>query len=419
MAQYSSKERLIASMLSAMPGVKKYAKTIYSYLWYYLSKKNYKKKLNTEVTDGGVKRITTESGETFFGYYDKSPVNGKGLLAFHRTKHETKNKPSADKAIEIVVRGADGKNVIAGESSSYTWQQGARTQWMNDDLLVYNVYEGGTYRSKVYSASEKKVVKTFDYPVQDSFGTKYFLSINHRRLMSVSPDYGYRNMPLYSEQELADLEHDGIWKVDYISGEGHLLVTLRDVVGCEPEALFDESLHTVNHVMINKAGDKFIFIHRFYQGKRKADRLLMYDGEKLKVLVKEKMVSHCCWFDNDTVFGYLRYGGKDGFFFIDVNSGKVTLCEDLSNLGNGDGHPTCCGNMIVVDTYPDKSRMQHLILYDRDKKSVVELLEAFHGLKYMYETRCDMHPRFAPDGKCVYFDSVYSGKRALCMINLK
>lgn len=419
MGQYSAKERLIASMLSAFPGVKKKVKTVYSYLGYYLSKKNYKKKVNPEATVRGIKRIATEEGETFFGYYDKCPENGKGMVAFHRTQWPTKNTPNAGEMIEIMVRLADGIEVKAGESCSYTWQQGTRTQWLNDDLLAFNVFENGGYKSCVYSVEQKKVVKIFDRPLQDSFGTDYFLAINHRRLMSVSPDYGYRNLPLYSEQELADLEHDGIWKVDYASGEEKLLVTLKDVAACEHEALFDESVHTVNHVMINKAGDKFIFIHRFYQGKRKADRLLMYDGKGLKVLVSEKMVSHCCWFDNDTVFGYLRYGGKDGFFFIDVNSGKVTLCEELSNLGNGDGHPTCCGKKIVVDTYPDRSRMQHLILFDMEKKTVTELMEAFHGLKYMYETRCDMHPRFTPDGSRVYFDSVYAGKRALCKINLK
>ena len=102
-----------------------------------------------------------------------------------------------------------------------------------------------------------------------------------------------------------------------------------------------------------------------------------------------------------------------------MNSGKVTVCEELSNLGNGDGHPTCCGKKIVVDTYPDRSRMQHLILFDMETRNVVELLEVFHGLKYMYETRCDMHPRFASDGSGVYFDSVYGGTRALCKVQLK
>lgn len=419
MAQYSTKERLIASMLSAFPGLKKTVKTTYSYLGYYLSKKNYKERVNAEVVNGGIKVIGTEGGETFFGYYDKCPENGKGMVAFHRTLWPTKNTPNERKKIEIMVLLTDGTELKAGESCSYTWQQGTRTQWLNDDLLSFNVFEDSCYKSCIYSVEQKKVVKTFGRPVQDSYRTNYFLAINPRRLMSVSPDYGYRNLALYSVQELADLEHDGIWKVNYKSGEEKLLVSLKDVAACEHESLFDVSVHTVNHVMINKAGDKFIFIHRFYQGKRKADRLLMFDGKQLKVLVNEKMVSHCCWFDNETVFGYLRYGGRDGFFYIDVNSGKVTLCEELSNLGNGDGHPTCCEKKIVVDTYPDRSRMQHLILYDMEKKTVTELLEAFHGLKYMYETRCDMHPRFAPDGSGVYFDSVYMGNRALCKIELK
>lgn len=418
MAQYSAKERFIASMLSAMPGVKKKVKTLYSYLGYCLNRKNYKEKVNESATQGCIEQIGAEKGETFFGYYDKSPINEKGIIAFHRTLYATKNKPCANKTIEIVVRNADGTELVAGKSSSYTWQQGSRTQWLNDELLIYNVFDEGRYKSCVFSVSQKKMVKTFDYPVQDSFGTNFFLSINHRRLMSVSPDYGYRNLPLYSVRELKDLINDGIWKVDYTSGDGKLIVTLKDVVECEHEPLFEESIHTVNHVMINKTGDKFIFIHRFYQGKRKVDRLLLFDGNKLKVLASEKMVSHCCWFDNDTVFGYLRHGGKDGFFFINVNTGEVTLCEELTMLGNGDGHPSCYGNKIVVDTYPDKSRMQHLVMFDNEKKSVVELLEIFHGLKYMYETRCDLHPRFAVDGNGVFFDSVYKDKRTLCFIEI-
>ena len=419
MAQYSAKERLIASMLSAFPGVKRKIKTLYSYIGYCLNKKKYKDLVNSEVVIDGIENICTEGRESFFGYYDKCPDNGKGIIAYHRTLWETKNKPNAEKNVEIVVRLTDGTELKAGESCSYTWQQGARTQWLNDDLLAYNVFEDGRYKSHVFSVEQKRIVKTFNYPVQDSLGTDYFLSINHRRLMSVSPDYGYRNLPLYSTQELADLEHDGIWKVDFESGKGEMLVTLKDVVACEHEMLFDESVHTVNHVMINRAGDRFIFIHRFYQGKRKADRLLLFDRTQLKVLANEKMVSHCCWFDNDTVFGYLRYGGKDGFFFIDVNTGKVSSCNELTQLGNGDGHPTCFGKKIVVDTYPDKSRMQHLMLLDMENNNVVELLEVFHGLKYMYETRCDMHPRFASDGKSVYFDSVYMGKRTLCKVCLK
>ena len=419
MGQYSANERLIASMLSGFPGVKKKVKTVYSYLGYFLSRKNYKEHVNCEAVSTGIEQIGSHVGETFFGYYDKCPENCKGLIAFHRTKWPTRKAPSAEKNIEIMVRLKDGTEIKAGESYSYTWQQGARVQWLNDDLLAFNVFEEGCYKSCVFSVEQKKVVKKFKRPVQDSFGTDFLLAINHRRLMSVSPDYGYRNLPLYSKQELDDLEHDGIWMLDYESGEETLLVTLKDVVNCEHEVLYDHSVHTVNHVMLNKIGDKFIFIHRFYQGKRKVDRLMMYDGKCLKVLVNERMVSHCCWYDNDTVFGYLRFGGKDGFFFIDVKTGKVRICEELSNLGNGDGHPTCYGKKIVVDTYPDRSRMQHMIMFDLEKKTVIELLEVFHGLEYMYETRCDMHPRFAADGSGVYFDSVCKGKRALCRIQLK
>ena len=54
MGQFSAKERLIASMLSAFPGVKKKVKTVYSYLGYYLSKKNYKERVNAEAVLKGL-----------------------------------------------------------------------------------------------------------------------------------------------------------------------------------------------------------------------------------------------------------------------------------------------------------------------------------------------------------------------------
>ena len=230
MGQYSAKERLIASMLSAFPGVKKKVKTIYSYLGYYLSKKNYKECVNTDAVIGSIDQIGVEGGESFFGYYDKCPENSKKIIAFHRTQWPTLNNPSAGKGIEIIVRLEDGSERKVGESCSYTWQQGARTQWINDDLLLFNVFDDGCYKSCVYSVTQEKVVKSFNRPVQDSFGTDFFLAINHRRLMSVSPDYGYRNLPLYSNMELADLEHDGIWKVDYSTGNESLMISLKDVV---------------------------------------------------------------------------------------------------------------------------------------------------------------------------------------------
>ena len=141
----------------------------------------------------------------------------------------------------------------------------------------------------------------------------------------------------------------------------------------------------------------------------------MYSNyHSLKVLVDENMVSHCCWVNEHTIFGYFKYQGIDGYYFVDVETEKVTSCQKMTDLGYGDGHPSSWGDWIVFDTYPDKSRMQHLFLYNLKKQKIVPLLEVYHSLRYAGETRCDLHPRFSQDGQYVFFDSVYTGKKKLC-----
>ena len=305
-----------------------------------------------------------------------------------------------------------------GESFSYTWQQGCRTQWLNNDLIMYNIFADYTYKAVVYSINKKEIIKYFNLPVQDAFHTDYFLSINYQRIMKLRPDYGYRNLSLPSDETMHNIREDGIWKVDYETGHSIMLHTLHNITSHEPKEIFRTCLHKVNHVMINSSGDGFIFIHRYYQGKRRFDRLMYSNFKSLKVLVDNGMVSHCCWIDNETVFGYFRYNNKNGYYYCNVQSGKITPCLTMTNLQVGDGHPSCCGNWIVFDSYPDKSRMQHLYLYNRKTDEVTPLLELYQSTKYMGECRCDLHPRFSHNGELVFFDTVYSGKRTHSYINV-
>lgn len=420
MANFSAKERLIASLLSATPGLKRLVKDVYVRGNAVLYRKGYTNKILCDKMTKIENPLSGLDEESFFGYYDKCPINGKGVLLAHLSERDTRTKPSPDDSVRIVaVDIHSGKVTEIGKSVSYTWQQGARTQWLTDDKVIYNDFREGEYKSVVYSLKAGCELRTYDYPVQDSYGTDYFLSINYQRIMYLRPDYGYRNLPLPSAEEMRNLTNDGIWKIDCESGEGRLLYSLQDVVECGRKEAFASCLHKVNHVMINEGGDGFIFIHRYYQGKRRFDRLMYSDFKSLKVLVDDEMVSHCCWVDSDTIFGYFRYQGKNGYYYCNVHTGSITPCHTMTDLNLGDGHPSCCGDWIVFDSYPDKSRMQHLFLYNRKEDKVIPLLELYQSVKYMGECRCDLHPRFSRDGRYVFFDTVFTGKRAQCYIDLK
>lgn len=419
MAGFSTKERLAASLLSTFPGLKKHVKWIYIKLNAVIYKKNYTSKIDEGKVSEIMQVEANGGGETFFGYYDK-PCSRKGNILFHRTiQQPTIKQPSATTSIDIIVRTDAGKEITIGTTCTYNWQQGARAQWLDDDKVIYNCLKDDHYGAKVYSISGQKVISEFDMPVQDSFRNNYFLSINYSRIMKLRADYGYRNLPLPSEIEMEDLRNDGIFKVDYLTRKFQLIHSLKDIVALQPKTIFTTCNHVVNHVMIRPDGKGFIFIHRYYQGKRRFDRLIYSDFKQMKVLVDDKMVSHCCWVDNSTILGYFRYNGRDAFYECNIDSANIKCNETMSQLRYGDGHPSCYGNLIVFDTYPDKSRMQHLFLYDRNTDAVYQLLEVYQSTAYMNECRCDLHPRFSDDGKHIFFDTVYSGNRQLCYVTLK
>ncbi|NOR44515.1 MAG: hypothetical protein GQ534_02930 [Candidatus Delongbacteria bacterium] len=77
---------------------------------------------------------------------------------------------------------------------------------------------------------------------------------------------------------------------------------------------------------------------------------------------------------------------------------------------------------MLFDSYPDRSRMRHLYVYDLKNDDIEEIGEFLEPLKYdneaIYnnETRCDLHPRWSTDGKKIYFNSVHEGKRHLYCI---
>lgn len=419
MTEFNKIERVFAKTLSRFPYVKRMAKNVYSRIVYAVNRKKYSFKCSEKLKAfGGLHE------ESFFGYYDKSPCNSKGMMLLHKSDFPTKCKPRAAKPINVCLFVSDQEQPVWSSSTeAYNWQQGSRLHWLNDDLFIYNDFDCTTkrYIAKVVSADLRQAVKQFLFPVQDSFLTLFYLSINYRRLMALFPDYGYRNTEPLTPLELASLDDDGIWRVEYETGSSTLLLTLAAICSFLPLPFFESGYHAVNHIMISPGGDKFIFIHRHLYRGRRFDRLLLAnsDGSNLRLLCDTGMISHCCWVDENTLLGYLRGpGGKDAYWLIDVSSGKFCPLAGLEKFG--DGHPYVVDGYCLTDTYPDKSRMQHLMLMNIGSGEVVSVGEFFHGFEYVGETRCDLHPRLAKyQGRYrAFFDSVFEGKRRFYELEL-
>jgi hypothetical protein len=424
MTLFNEKERHISNRLSKLPLIKKHVKKMYITFSFFLNCKKYKAK-----TECPIKKINNTDQESFFGYYDKSPINNNGQILFHRTDYRTKRTPSAAHPIELIVANTEYNNVVLFKHkvSAYNWQQGSRAHWLDDEFFIFNDYDSAKniYLSRLFSIRSLKEEDVFDCPVQDSFKKDFMLSINYSRLHTLSPDYGYRNLPGLSNKDLRLTESDGIWLVNLTSKKQALLYSLHEISALGENNRFSQhALHAINHLMISPTGEKFIFIHRIYYKGRRYDRLILaYTHQKKMTLLNNSgMVSHLSWINKDLICGYMKGPNDENhYWFIDLLSFRFYTLNRVSNVLShfGDGHLSVFKQWIVVDAYPDKSKMQRLMLINFKKQTITTLGEFFHPLSYTGQTRCDLHPRFSPDGAYVSFDSVFSGKRELYILKVR
>ena len=412
-------EKKIARLLSSFPLLKVYIKRFYSLFMFLLNYKSYKFKSDYELIS-----ISDGVNDSFFGYYDKSPDNGDGLVLFCTTSDKTNRSPRFTEYIYLDVFDIKTGNSVLNEPlmiKAFNWQQGSRCHWLDKSHFIYNDYDSlsDSYISKVFSLKSMADIQAIELPVQDSFKDEFFLSLCYKALSEIRPDYGYFK---HSSARESDYSKIGIWKYDLKTNKSVLLLSINDIINYKFDFAEGNFTHKVNHIMISPCGNLFMFMHRYYDddGKR-YDRLILSDsnGNLKNILSDHGMVSHCAWVGSDSIIGYLR--GKDGedrFWFIRLSDLTFFPLNGTLFDGFSDGHPTVFKDNIVFDTYPDKSRMQSLYFTKLNANSYVKLGEFYHGFNFEGESRCDLHPRFSSCGKYLFFDTVYSGKRQLCYLSL-
>jgi Tol biopolymer transport system component len=119
------------------------------------------------------------------------------------------------------------------------------------------------------------------------------------------------------------------------------------------------------------------------------------------------------------VWGRTNESG-DHFYLIDILSGETKIIgKDVLDT-YGDGHCSFSqdGRWIVTDTYPDRARHQRLLLYDTRSGRCAILGRFFSPWGFTNSTRCDLHPRWSPDGKWISIDSAYEGLRRTYFVNV-
>jgi hypothetical protein len=230
----------------------------------------------------------------------------------------------------------------------------------------------------------------------------------------------------------------------------------------KPLASMRGATHFVEHILLNPAGDCFIFFHRWHTAEgstaTRLYRMRLPDGDAC-LLPDSGFYSHANWLNDDAFVvwgrraeGYARlrhsasFSGRllapalqlyrrldrqpvvdrlkrrvarDSFLLFSEGRppepfGQAALTED--------GHPSTSpadNRYWLVDTYEDALDYRKLLVYDRQIGRCLEL-GRFHSPAPFNRTeyRCDLHPRWSPSGCLVCVDTLVGGRRQMAVLDV-
>ena len=231
---------------------------------------------------------------------------------------------------------------------------------------------------------------------------------------------------------------------------------------------FKTAKHWLEHIMLNNAGDRIAFLHRFSYCSAYRTRLFIcgIDGDNLQIIDgwKDNDWSHFGWERKSGVCHLFRkakrFSGKLLPKQVQKSSGKRSLmslvnlmvhlpilcdikdrlkpnlryyrmyeetdgkynfvCNYDDKLLSIDGHPsfTADGRYMITDSYPDAEGFQRLIVFDTATKKAL-LLARMYAPFYGTPANCDLHPKLSNGSRLVVVDTVYTGKHKMVAFEIK
>ena len=239
------------------------------------------------------------------GYYNYPFLSyDNSLLLCNRTNIEGKAVKQGDMCEVGYYDISNNEWHGMGVSDSFNWQQATNLQWVNTDRkdrIVYNKTENGHYVSEIINIANGGK-KTLCYPVYGlTPDGKYAICLNYERAYWTVA-YHYQSIE-NKECDLSIVPGDGIYRLEIDTNKLDLLISIEKIAALEMDFSFSSNCsHWVEHIMINKEGTKFVFLHRFsYPGCERRTRIIISDieGSNLKVVPgwDRYSWSHFGWID--------------------------------------------------------------------------------------------------------------------------
>ena len=139
------------------------------------------------------------------------------------------------------------------------------------------------------------------------------------------------------------------------------------------------------------------------------------DGAGLECLIGYgSKISHFAWINDDSIM--ISSDVLGGMEFLSLNIQTKEMERMHIDQFPSDGHNAFSPDYrwIVCDTYPEgTNRKCRMLLHNRDTRETLLLGSFSHPSHISGDWRCDLHPRWSPDGTIVTFDSVHEGTRQI------
>jgi hypothetical protein len=376
-----------------------------------------------------VRAITRGPQFHWFGYYDKLQFDPTGRFVLSNQVDFEHRSPKAEDVIQVGMIDLQDKDrwIELGQARAWNWQQGCMLQWLpgSKEEVIWNDRVDNQFVSHVMNVRTRQK-RTLPGPVYTiSPDGKWAVSPDFRRLNQTRPGYGYAGISDPFESQLAP-SRAGIWRMDLRNGKQQLLISFEQATKVPNlHSMWEPSAkHWFNHLLYSPDGGRFIFLHRWRgpkQGASFGTRMFTAnrDGKDLYVLDPHGGTSHFIWRDRTHVLAWARHPSHGDKFYLyeDKTENVEVVGKDVMTVN---GHCTYLpGNKwILNDTYPQKDGKQHLYIYEVASAKRVELGAFPSDPPYRGEVRCDLHPRFSPDGTKVCIDSSHESGRQIYLVDL-
>jgi len=129
------------------------------------------------------------------------------------------------------------------------------------------------------------------------------------------------------------------------------------------------------------------------------------------------MTSHYHWRDEQHFLAYAEHAEGDQLYLLRDKSQEYEIIDRY--FFKSDGHCSYAPDrgQILYDSYPEDS-YRHLYVYDVRERKGRKLASLSAVPVSVTDIRCDLHPRWHPNGKIISFDSTHANQRHIYLAQL-